>query len=38
MVRLIQTGFDRLGAAGEARLENTRASWTGLVQRFADAV
>jgi uncharacterized protein YndB with AHSA1/START domain len=37
-VRLIQTGFDRLGAAGDARLENTRASWTTLVARFSNAV
>ncbi len=38
LVRLRQTGFDRLGAAGAERRENTVGAWTMLVQRFADAV
>jgi uncharacterized protein YndB with AHSA1/START domain len=38
LVRLTQTGFDRLGAVGEARRENTRVAWASLVRMYADAV
>ncbi len=37
-VQLTQTGFGRLGAAGEARRENTRTAWSMLLREFAAAV
>ncbi len=37
LVRLQQSGFDRLGAAGESRRENTAVAWRMLVDRFAAA-
>jgi uncharacterized protein YndB with AHSA1/START domain len=37
LVRLTQTGFGRLGSAGEARRENTRAAWSMLVREYAAA-
>jgi uncharacterized protein YndB with AHSA1/START domain len=38
LVRLTQTGFDRLGSAGEARRENTRTAWSMLVREYAATV
>jgi uncharacterized protein YndB with AHSA1/START domain len=38
LVRLTQSGFDRLGASGEARRENTLGSWRVLVEAFAAAM
>ena len=37
-VTLQQTGFERLGAHGAARRENTGAAWTALLAAYADVV
>ena len=37
-VRIEQTGFERLGAAGAARRERTYASWGVVAEAFAGAV
>jgi uncharacterized protein YndB with AHSA1/START domain len=37
LVRLEQSGWERLGAAGPARRGRTRDVWTGLTARFASA-
>lgn len=37
-VRLVQTGWDRLGPAGPPRRERTGQVWTTLGERFAAAV
>jgi uncharacterized protein YndB with AHSA1/START domain len=38
LVRLTQSGFDRLGSAGAERREDTQGAWSMLVRRYADAV
>jgi uncharacterized protein YndB with AHSA1/START domain len=37
-ITLVQTGFERLGAAGAPRRENTGAAWTALFAAYADVV
>ena len=36
-VRLVQTGWDRLGAAGEPRRDRTGQAWAAITARFAAA-
>lgn len=37
VVRMVQTGWDRLGAAGPPRRDRTRAAWTSITAHYAAA-